>query len=141
MFVEPRGMLKERDIELSSNDGGHRREVAAPVAEAFQTFGDGTPDPLREWQGLGGLGTGAFLDRSDGLHDYERVALAGAPDLLIQPGGNDRRVGHFGQRLYERRGVRSDERREQEMEEMGLAAQLVDDLAENRRARQLLISH
>ena len=85
-FVEPGRPLEERELELAADDGGHRCEVPASVAQAFQTAGHDAADALGKRERRRRERGDALLDRPDGLDHQKGVARARAPDLRIQPG-------------------------------------------------------
>ena len=85
-FVEPRRALEEREIEFAPDDGRHRREMSAAVAQALQAAGHDAANALGQRQGRRRARSRAFLDRPDGLHDQEGVARARAPDLGVELG-------------------------------------------------------
>ena len=140
-LVEPGHVLKERKVEPPADDGSQRYEMATLGAETLQTPGDDSPNPLGEGQHRRAGGRGAFMKRPDRLDHHEGIPLAGVPDLLVHPPGRDGPEGGFGQEADQGDRVRACERCERELNEMRLAAQLVEHAPQDRRAGDLVVSH
>ena len=84
-LVEPGRPLEQREIELAADDGGHRCEMPAPVAQALQASGHDATDALGKRERRRRARRDALLDRPDGLDDEKGVARARAPDLGVEP--------------------------------------------------------
>ena len=82
--VQIRRALEQRPLERTPDHRRNRRKPAAAVPEPLDTMRDQLADALRDGQRRRSLRRLATAQRSHGLDDHERVALARPPELLVE---------------------------------------------------------
>ena len=120
-----------------SDDRGHLQRPPAAPAEPPETPCDELADLLGNGHALGHAQDIAVAERSHGLDNHERVAIAQPPHLLVE--SSQRRVGaRRRQRPDERRRLRAGQRAQRELDDAGLTGQLDGPLPHLARVHRLV---
>jgi hypothetical protein len=139
MVGEAGRAVKELELELAPDDGGHARQLAPARTEAVETAGNHIAHPTRQRQAGRTPERLALADCPHGLDHDERIPSARLPHLLgqLRPGG--RRARSSEEPDQRQRLVASEPRQHQTGEPPVL--QLVERAAKDRAVGHLLLAN